>query len=174
MDGYLCGGTIINKRYILTAAHCLYAPGKRRHNKYRCSVLVGEHDRRAVDEGGQEIKIARFIENSNYRGHVNDIALLELEEDIKFTEHVKPACLPKDDSNKYYGKNAIISGWGGTVGYDADEKVNQKTSKKLRGANVRISEESDAGCNHITGNYLKYLIFLKFIVAQQFRKLFYI
>ena len=136
--------------------------------------MVGEHDRRRVDEGGQEIKIARFIENRNYRGNVNDIALLELEEDIKFTENVKPACLPKDDSKKYYGENAIISGWGGTVGYGANEKVNQVTAKKLRGANVRISRENDAGCNRVTGNYLNYLIFFKFIVAQQFRKLFYI
>merc|ERR1712086_253431 len=43
---FMCGGTIINKRYVVTAAHCLYAGNDlmtlKDGAKFR--VMLGEHD----------------------------------------------------------------------------------------------------------------------------------
>lgn len=40
-----------------------------------------------------------------------DFALLEIE-CINFSDKVRPACLPKDDEEKFAGFNGTISGWG--------------------------------------------------------------
>merc|ERR1711890_128030 len=127
-NGYMCGGTIINKRYVLTAMHCLYDQSGNEHPVSKCSVVVGEHDiGDGLNEGGQVIAIRRFIKRSDYdsRSFVNDIALLELEKDITYTKNVKSACLPTDASKTYVGQWGILSGWGGTVGYAPGERVQQ-------------------------------------------------
>ena len=53
----MCGGTIINKRYVLTAMHCLFDANQMKHPVNSVKVVVGEHiicD--GVNEGGQVIK----------------------------------------------------------------------------------------------------------------------
>ena len=47
------------------------------------------------------IEVETFIERADYNKPspmMNDIAILKLKADIKFTDKVKPACLPTDTS----------------------------------------------------------------------------
>ena len=56
-NGYMCGGTIINKRYVLTAMHCLSDARQNKHPVDKVRVVVGEHNIcDGVNEGGQVIK----------------------------------------------------------------------------------------------------------------------
>ena len=82
-NGYMCGGTIINRRYVLTAAHCLYDKYNNKHPVSGVKVIVGEHNIcDNVNEGGQLIDVDRFIERSDYANNANDIAILKLKADI--------------------------------------------------------------------------------------------
>jgi len=111
--GHFCGGTIIDKRWILSAAHC-FPKGY-----FNGQIVIGEHDLHKTEGSEQRIEVERVIRHPLYnnRNSDNDIALLRLKEDIRFDSYAQPACLPlKANQEVDYaaGSNAIISGWGST------------------------------------------------------------
>jgi len=151
-----CGGTIINKRYVISAMHCLFNKQGIKHPVERTSVMVGEHDRCDwVNEGGKEIPVEEFIERSDYnpdpRSLANDIVILKLEEEIKFTDNVKPACVPTDNSKDYSNMNAIVSGWGDTIG----TFWGKENSCVLKSTILKIMSSSTPRCKQASRNDAK-------------------
>ena len=72
----LCGGTIVNKRFVVTAAHC-WEP-----EETDLWVIVGEHNVcDGVNEGGKRVKVKKITSHPDYdKGSKNnDIAALELD-----------------------------------------------------------------------------------------------
>ncbi|XP_026489627.1 CLIP domain-containing serine protease HP8 [Vanessa tameamea] len=128
---FKCGGSIINSRYVITAAHCVV-------NKKLAGVRVGEFDINSKEDCQgeypkiycerhiQDISIEESIPHQGYeRSPVdNDIALLRLKKPIDFAhKNVAPICLPvKSDLRNVVlgGKSATVAGWGTTdTGYQS-------------------------------------------------------
>ena len=112
-NGAMCGGTILNKKYILTAAHCIanfntpVSP-----NKIRIFVGLTNKCKHHLWERG--LSVEKVISNPAYDSAkiTSDIALLKLRDSLKFTQKIKPACLPTDLKNMYVNKKAVVTGWG--------------------------------------------------------------
>ncbi|NWI13449.1 FA10 factor, partial [Crypturellus soui] len=109
-DNLLCGGTILNEYFILTAAHCAKQPGE-------LVVIVGDVDREKQEQS-EAIHRAekRIIHDAfDFETYDSDIALIKLKEPIKFSEYVIPACLPEEDfATEVLMKqpSGIVSGFG--------------------------------------------------------------
>jgi len=106
-----CGGTLIGSKYVMTAAHCTdgLAP-------MDINVVVGDTDLGSLDDAlSLTIGVKTIIQHASYTPSppTNDIAILELEEEIDLFAYpnIKPACLPTQDK-VYSGQDAVVSGWG--------------------------------------------------------------
>lgn len=86
-----CGGTIINERYILTAAHCLTTLGKNpikvRVGEYNLNTDPDCYAPNACAPGHQEIEINRTILHPYYDSTTsrNDIGLIRLARPLNFS-----------------------------------------------------------------------------------------
>merc|ERR1711936_382989 len=124
----MCGATLLNKRYVMTAMHCVEEASS-------LLVALGEHNIKADIENHRAKKIAveRVIKRPDYDTNSvnNDIALLRLAEDVEMTSNIVPACLPTSSSQQYAGWQALVSGWGTTSTGGATSDVLKETSQTI-------------------------------------------
>jgi len=102
-----CGGSIINKNTVITAAHCI-KPGRDYY------FVAGQHKKYDYYAPYYHKYQAKVIVHPEYRSlKKNDIAIMKTEEDIEFNDGVQPICLPPADQE--YGEETtmfLASGWG--------------------------------------------------------------
>jgi secreted trypsin-like serine protease len=104
-----CGGSVINDRYILTAAHCV----SHANSPQDFTVILHAFKTSDFQDPKLQHKVKRFIRHPAWNGgennvSPNDIALLELAEPLKFEGNFNPICIA--DFKRY--SNLFVAGWG--------------------------------------------------------------
>lgn len=118
---HICGGSIINENYILTAAHCL----DKNHQTDQFAVRTGSDFR---NREGSVQQIEKLVRHENYYENwsgakINDIALVKLKEPLIFDETHQPIKLFEWNDTLQEGSEGVITGWGNTGKLDYEGQL---------------------------------------------------
>ncbi|KFB40966.1 AGAP008649-PA-like protein [Anopheles sinensis] len=135
---FTCGGSLINDRYVLTAAHCVARLEAAGFEVYLRRPNIVELNEDAIHR-----RVARIIMNlyQQLRNN-NDVALLLLESPpIRPEDGAVPICLPPGGFADGFldGREAVVTGWGTTETGELSEYLQQLTVPILTNQQCRRS-----------------------------------
>ncbi|CAK9290222.1 unnamed protein product [Gordionus sp. m RMFG-2023] len=104
-----CGGSLINRDTVLTAAHCTV-------NISSEDVVIYLGSNNFKDPNIVKIPAKSVIKHPNYYATTvkNDISIIKLERKVDYGDAIKPICLPSAEERVKDGYGCYVTGWGDT------------------------------------------------------------
>ncbi|KAM7314887.1 trypsin-1-like [Ixodes scapularis] len=111
--GHMCGGSIVNEQFVVTAAHCVDEPVAIPASYV---VVVGDQNINKKDSTEDRIGVTYLRQHPKWNLATKnyDYAIVKLARKLDFTgkhKHLMPICLPEKDQS-FDGETCTASGWG--------------------------------------------------------------
>ncbi|KAK4880629.1 hypothetical protein RN001_008775 [Aquatica leii] len=114
---HFCGGSLITKMHVLSAGHCICS-GSSFIPANQIRTTLGQYELTSSSSIKYEVGVKSVTLHPDYTCNKvrNDLAVLELEKQLEWSEHVQPACLPTSFGDNGYKRFedvlATVAGWG--------------------------------------------------------------